>query len=116
MSHQKDFVITVNSEAEMIAVRAVLIAFDYPLYEGFRTTIDLMSNHSFRRFDCVRFEGAGCARSMLASTYGLRKMTLAEFIEQQAIPVKTPAQLELEKLEASATELNARIAALKASL
>ncbi|QNR53924.1 hypothetical protein phiK7A1_136 [Pseudomonas phage phiK7A1] len=116
MSHQTNFYIPAANSAEFFILRATLRELGYPIFHQFANADpkDLSKNWSMN-FKGARLAHDGVARAGEA-LYADNTVTLAEFVEKQFVPVKTPAQLELEKLEASAEALNKQIAALKASL
>ena len=119
MSHQKDFYITAATAAEMFTVRAVLKELGYTIYPHFeRSSLKDMMSNATMRFTGVRAgDGPNGACRTDGRYFGQNKpVTLAQFIEQQFAPVKTPQQVELEKLEASVEALNKQIAALKATI
>lgn len=110
MSHQKGFAIAITNYTEMQAIRAVLVEFGYPLYSGFEAATETEG------YPYV-IDTNGTAGAQRTFHSGARDvLTLQEFIERQAVPPKTPAQLELEKLEEQANALNAQIAKLKATI
>lgn len=105
MSHQKNFSIKMDNVTEMVAIRAVVKAFGYPLYEGFeRATKD-------ESYAAVIYEDGDSVQRTTRSSPD--SITLQEFIERQA---KTPAQVELEKLEEQVSQLNKQIVSLKATI
>lgn len=108
MSHQKGFTLAIRTNEEMIAVRAVLKAFGYKLYTGFEYAKDR------ERYSYVVYSKADGFVERTSSQLQDGLVTLDEFIANQAIPVKTPAQLELAKLEEESKALQARIITLKA--
>lgn len=111
MSHQRSVLIKFNNVEEMQAVRGVLKEFGYPIFHGFAGATEMQG------YDCAFIESDGSSVARSKSTQNRTPLiTLAQFIERQGTPPKTPAQLELEKLEASAEELNKRIAALKQTI
>lgn len=115
MSHLRDIKIKFANVTEMKAVRAVLAEFGYPIYHSFATARDTGT------FNCVYIEACAASSEVgRGHTYGSHEeaevLTLEQFIARQAIPIQTPAQKELAKLEVQAEALNKQIAALKATI
>jgi hypothetical protein len=113
MSHQENISISFKNYTEMCAIRAVLVEFGYKLYYTFEAADTtegfdyVLVNYAHRGFA----ERTTSYNNPCEITY-----TLAEFIDKQAIPVKSPAQLEVEKLEKQVDEMTQQIAKLKTTI
>lgn len=112
----EEFEIGVATNAEAFIARSTLIALGYELTQKFMDAPleNLCDSFSYtvirkyaRRPDVVR--------AYFPS--GIRELyTLKEFVEAHIVPEKTPAQIELEKLEAQAEALKQQIATLKSTI
>lgn len=112
----KEFQIILTDEPQAAAVRAVLKDLGYPLSLAFsRAELGEIREKSY--YDAVkRLESVSTVGRMVSVNPALPTYTLEEFIQAHIAPPKTPAQIELEKLEAQADELNKQIAALRTAI
>ncbi|QNR53923.1 hypothetical protein phiK7A1_135 [Pseudomonas phage phiK7A1] len=122
MSHLRNIKIKFANATEMKAVRAVLVEFGYPIYTGYETATETQG------YNCAQVENyrqpTTVARAKVDADHEpATVLTLEQFIARQAIPLQTPTQVELAKLEVQADVLNVQakalndqIAALKATI
>lgn len=108
--------IKINTTQEMITARTVLAALGMAPHHCFTNVTD-MGHWDAVHVDVESDGFTDTARGKYNGSSISRKFeNLQAFLEDFCSPKKTPAQLEMEKLEAQAEALNKQIAALKSSL
>lgn len=108
---QRDFSIKFNSPQEMVTIRETLRALGSRVFYTF-------TDNSMDGYSAVVSKGGEICRGYNDRSSRVNYPSLQAYLDARftIVPQKTPTQLELEKLEASAVELNTRIAALKATI
>lgn len=103
--------ITFKTLKEMIAIRAVLKAFDYKLFGAFECAT---SNPG--EYDCVWLDGCSASRCKQYNHLPETLIGLEEFIRREGIKVKSPAQLRMEVIQIQMAELQKEVDALSKEL
>lgn len=103
--------ITFKTLKEMIAIRAVLRAFDYKLFGAFEHAT---SNPS--KYDCVWLDGCSVSRCKQYNHNPEDLISLEEFIRREGVKVKSPAQLRMEAIQAQMADLQKEVDALSKEL
>lgn len=113
MQLTKPFEIRIRNTQEMLTARGVLKALGYNMYRPF------LEARTMEDYDYITIDERGqiCrGNGAVFGTSRLRFDTLQEFLNATFAPEKTPAQVELEKLEAQAEALQQQIATLKSTI